>query len=245
MIKPHRLSLIILAGVFPLHNLSCARVQKHSESLGVTASKPDGKWATVSPREILANQPDFVAKESYDSFEQAHGHSFGMKVAKKGQWYRRDTDIVAVFSSPDEPYVRYILKAKIFDTSPGLRERRAWFADAQNAAVLAKEEGVNFEAVGEEIIEGHECLKIKATKPGATGGDRGEGVTVYSYAAKDLQNLVIRTEVIQPERRTVYVLKDISFDVPDNLFEVLARYRRQTSNNGMHPTRDTLPVINL
>lgn len=172
-----------------------------------------------SARELLATQPDFIADEFYASFETAgHGHSYTFRVAKKGEWYRSASDITAAFSSYAEPNVRYFLKAKIFDSPPRAKEKRVWYGSAQNPAILAQEQGVLFEALGEETVDGHNCLKIRATNPNVR-----EEVTVLLYAAKDLKNLVIRTEMSFPDRKTTFLLKNISFDVPENLFKVLAR----------------------
>ncbi len=133
--KPSAILPLALVCASITSGASCARGR-----VGARAAEPldhAESGQNVSPRELLAAQPDFVAYESCTSVEGAHGHGLGLRVAKKGRWYRRETDIVAAFSSAEEPYLRYLLKAKIFDTPETMRRRRAWFENAANAAVLA------------------------------------------------------------------------------------------------------------
>ncbi len=66
-------------------------------------------------------------------------------------------------------------------------------------------------------MQGYECVKIKATKK--VKGMSRDDEEVYFHVAQDLRNLVIATQVITPGRRTSYVLRNISFDVPADLFK--------------------------
>ena len=174
-----------------------------------------------SPQKILAAQPDFVADEISGDFETMGGTTFPFKLAKKGEWYRTASDLAVVFSSAEEPDVRYFLKAKTFDLPPRDKAMRAWHSHAQFPAILAQDQTVNFETVGDETVDGHPCAKIRVTKP-----NNNDGVVVLLYAAKDLKNLVVLTEVTRPDRRQTFHLRNVSFDVPDNLFNVLARRPR-------------------
>lgn len=171
----------------------------------------------TSPRELLAKQPDFVAEEIVFSAEQhgEHGHVSGhellFKKAKKGKFYRMDTGVAVFFEDA---------------TKPG---DGPWFEGAQYAESFAGKEGVSFEVAGTERVQGHECTKIKATR-GAKDNKPDEEEAVYFCVAKDLRNLVIATQVITPRRRTTYVLKNISFDVPAALFQDAPAGAKQTSN---------------
>jgi hypothetical protein len=204
--------LIILL-MLSIQDIACSPTQKQAVSANVAPSQQE------SAQQILAMQPDFVADQFYASFEtRGHGHSYTFQVAKKGEWYRSASDMTAAFSSYAEPNVRYFLQAKTFDSPPRSKEKRVWYLSAQTPAILAQEHGVVFETIGEEAVDGHNCIKIRVTNP-----TEHDEVTAFLYAAKDLKNLVIRTELTLPDRRTTFILKNISFDVPDSLFKVLAR----------------------
>jgi len=72
--------------------------------------------------------------------------------------------------------------------------------------------------VGTEKVSDQECIKIKAAKEGAVDQGEDKAEAVYFYVAKGMQNLVVATEIFLPNRRTSYVLRNISFKVPDGLF---------------------------
>ena len=71
-----------------------------------------------------------------------------------------------------------------------------------------------FKGVGELEINGHKCLKVQLTDK------NDESATVLYYIASDLQNLVIQIEVVDLFQTKTYALKNISFDVSDELFRL-------------------------
>lgn len=227
--------LILIVAI--LLNAACSRTEKPA-SVASDYTNPPQQEPSVSPRDILSRQPDFVAEEFYFSFERFHGHSSVNKVAKKGEYYRREGPIMVFFDKAGEPTLRYWRPAKIFIDDPPSKFPPSWYENASNAEIFAQDEGVRFEVVGTEEIEGHKCLKIKACSESEAQAEEKDRAMIFLYAAKDLHNLVIMTELVLPDRKTTYVLKNISFDVPDDLFKVLARRRKQTSNNGMQRTRN-------
>lgn len=201
----------------------------------------------VSPVELLGRQPDFVAEEIIFSVEQhglmghVSGHELLFKKAKRGRFYRTDTGAVTLFKDATKP-------------DGGL-----WFEGAQYAESFVRKEGIRFEAAGREQVQGHDCLRIKATqetkgakpdhetkgakpvreakgaKPDheAKGAPPDEEEAVYFYVAQDLRNLVIAIQVFTPGRRTSYVLRNISFDVPAALFKDAATHAKQVSGPGL------------
>ena len=224
-----------LVSVFLL-SAACSQTEKPISIANGDTNQPKPE-PSISPREILAKQPDFVAEEFYSSFERLHGHSFVNKVAKKGEYYRREGTIMVFFDKAGEPTLRYWRPAKIFVDDPPPKQPPSWYESADNAEIFAQTEGVRFEVIGIEEVEGHECIKIKAIAESEAQTEEKDKTTVFLYAAKDLQNLVIATELFLPDRKTKYVLKNISFDVPDSLFKVLARRARQPSNKSLQRTR--------
>jgi hypothetical protein len=83
---------------------------------------------------------------------------------------------------------------------------------------LAKESDVTFTALGTRVIDGHNCLKIAAVRK-----DKPE--KFYFYAARDLKNLVIVTQLVEPKHSTVQRLANISLDVPDSLVQIPPDYK--------------------
>src|SRR5215471_5488789 len=155
-LESFRIIVAVIAASFFIGTLACAR-------RNVSLNTPQNVLAP-SPQKILAAQPDFVADEMSGDFELLRGTTFTFKSAKKGEWYRTASDLAATFSSAQEADVRYFLKAKTFDLPPRNRPQREWHANAQFPAILALDESVTFETVGNENVDGHSCAKIRATK---------------------------------------------------------------------------------
>jgi hypothetical protein len=203
--------------------------------------------SSVPARDILANQPDFVAEEHITFLKDSNDYSSDVyKVAKKGEYYRSDypttpTPTILRFNKYGEPTLCYYPFEKKFMPCVHIDEPPSnppeWFWYIPDAEILAKYQNVRLEVIGAEVVEGHECTKIKATE--INSESKKDEATVFLYAAKDLRNLVIKTEHFHPHstyKGTTYMLRNISFDVPDDLFKVLASYRKQTSNNSFNPT---------
>ncbi len=180
-----------------------------------------------SARETLANQPDFMGEETIMDYEPAIGGGFSAssKIAKKGSTYRRDNGFFIFLSRPNQPTLRISPKGKTYDELPVTEnDRFLWYSHANDVETFAKKEKIQFEVAGTETVDGHECIKIKATPE--TQSSKGEEA-IYFYAAKDLRNAVIRIEIKIPNRITAYTLKNITFNVPDDLFEIPAKYKRE------------------
>lgn len=85
-----------------------------------------------------------------------------------------------------------------------------------NPQALAQENDVTFTALGTRVIDGHNCLKIEATR-------KGKPEKFYFYAARDLKNLVIVAQRIEPKRSTIQRLENISLEVADSLVQNTSR----------------------
>lgn len=196
-------------------------------SLVFSQSSSLAQLKATTPRELLAKQPDFVAEEIIFSVEEhgPHGHVSGHELAsrkaKKGKFYRTDTGVATFFEDATKP-------------GGGL-----WFEGAQYAESFAGKEGIKFEFAGTERVREYECIKVKATRD-TKEKKPVEDEVVYFYVAKDLRNLVIATQVFTPKRKTTYVLRNISFDIPAGLFKDAPTVTGQTSNNGKHPTANSV-----
>src|SRR5262249_24600332 len=66
--------------------------------------------------------------------------------------------------------------------------------------------------------EGHSCIKIKAVQ-------KDKPAKIYLYAARDLKNLVIVAQFVDPPFRFVQRLSNISLEVPDSLVAIPTDYK--------------------
>jgi hypothetical protein len=198
----------------------CACAQREQST---SPSANEGSVATYT-RELLAKQPDFVAEEILFSAERragmgfASGHQLLFKKAKQGELYRRDTGMVVTYFDSENRTLRYDEKSKKLEELNDGNQRDDWYDGAENPEYFARKKGIIYSVVGTEKVSDQECVKIKATKEGAVSQGEDKEEAVYFYVAKDMQNLVIATEIFLPNRRTSHVLRNISFKLPDGLF---------------------------
>lgn len=186
-----------------------------------------------SLRQLVIDQPDFRAEES-ERFSEKHliaelrGFSTSYRVAKKGLTYRRDRDMVIGYGRSDEPSLLLYPRSREYVESPHLG---VWFENAASPSLLAAEQGANllFESLGDEQLDGRRCLKIQVSMPKEAAKSSMPTKVVY-YLASDLRNLVIRTDLIDMLGTTIYTLKNISFDVPDELFRVPPGYKKSVAD---------------
>ena len=87
-----------------------------------------------------------------------------------------------------------------------------------NPNILLADAGMALSALGKLEIEGHSCLKIEASR-------KDQPEMIYLYAARDLKNLIIVTQIIGPEKSTIARLRNVTFDVPDALVQIPSDYR--------------------
>lgn len=217
----------ILCALLLAFNLcACAQAQDATTSVAASERASDA----ADPREWLAKQPDFVAEEIYFSTEKrgemgfVSGHQLLFKKAKQGEYYRSDTGFVVIYFDAENRTFDFNPKSKKWEEQPERSANKEWYDGAENPPYFAGKQGVKYEILGTEKVAEHDCLKIKATKEGAPPKGEDEEEAVYFYVAKEMRNLVIATRIFLPRRRTSYVLRNISFNVPDKLFkEILNR----------------------
>lgn len=186
-------------------------------------------------RQLVAVQPDFTANAICANYENTFGHGFGesFKLAKKGDWYRRESAVYIDYAAPGEPPVRYSLKTKKFEAFMGDAENHLWFTNVENPALLTLDKTLHFEIVGESLMnlkfggktKIFKLIKIKVTGETAVGGDWDEA-TVFLYAAPDLKNLVVKTELIFPKDGKICTMNNVSLvAAASKLFAEFAAYR--------------------
>jgi hypothetical protein len=193
-----------------------ARVEKNPKDEEILTPLTAAERA-LDPREVISNQPDFVADLMFFVGEGRGGYGFTQRLARKGNRYREESEFWIFVGELGKPSARLFPKTRMYDD---FEPPRGGSADRTpiNPAALAKEDGVTFTALGTRVIDGHNCLKIEATR-------NGKPEKFYFYAALDLKNLVILAQLLEPRRNTVQRLGNISFEVPDELVQIPADYK--------------------
>lgn len=171
----------------------------------------------LNPRDVISAQPDFVADLNFFVGEGFGGHGGAERLARKGNRYREESQFWIFIGELGKPSARLFPESRSYDD---FASAHGGSADSTpiNPQELVKEDGVSFTALGTKIIDGHNCLKIEATR-------KGKPEKFYFYAARDLKNLVIVAQIVEPGRSTLQRLSNISLDVPDSLVQIPADYK--------------------
>src|SRR6266404_4997386 len=172
---------------------------------------------SLNPRDVILNQPDFVADLNFFVGEGFGGFGGAERLARKGNRYREESQYWIFIGELGKPSARVFPRAKASDD---FESARGGSADSTpiNPRALALENDVTFTALGTRVIDGHNCLKIEAKR-------NGKPEKFYFYAARDLKNLVIVAQIVEPRRNTLQRLGNISLEVPDILVQIPPDYK--------------------
>ena len=171
-------------------------------------------------RELIANQPDFGADLEFFVAEHKIGgaHGFAYRVVRKGKRFREESEFWIFVGEIGKETARLFPASRSYDDmEPPRGESMEGGGLLSNPRILLADAGMNLTALGKQEIEGHDCIKIEATRR-----DRPE--KIYLYAARDLKNLIILTQTIGPEKSTIARLKNVAFDVSDELVQIPSDY---------------------
>jgi hypothetical protein len=216
-----KLILSILCVLFLYADYATAQIRKPSPS-PTPFKEPSLTPLTEAERaldlqSIVANQPDFIADESFFYNEGFGGFSATSRIARKGNRYLIDTGFVKIIVEPDKE-IRLDDDDKTFEETPIRKDFIVGSGQPINPQSLASQKGVKFVALGTQIIDGHKCLKIEAKL-------EGESSQIFIYAAEDLKYLIIAVQVLTPPRSSVQKLQNISLEVPSRFVEVPRDYK--------------------
>src|SRR5258706_13052667 len=181
---------------------------------------------SMSVRDILINQPDFIATESFTSAFMGHGFSVRYRTAKHLDCYRRQSDTQITFSCLNQPDMIFYPRTREYrqESRPqGTGPDALFISDVQTFARTRKD--VEYTLVGTEKIGEQECLKIEARVSYKAASPGYRESTFVFYAAKNLRNLVIRIDVTGKESYASSSLSNIRLDFPDRLFKRPEGYR--------------------
>lgn len=172
-------------------------------------------------RELIANQPDFGADLEFFVAEHKIGGAYGFayRVVRKGKRFREESQFWIFVGEIGKRTARLFPPSKSYDDmEPPRAASMNEGGLLSNPNILLADGGTTLTALGKQKIEGHDCIKIEATRK-----DRPE--KIYLFAARDLKNLIILTQIIGPEKSTTARLRDITFDVPDDLVQIPSDYK--------------------
>lgn len=166
----------------------------------------------IDPRGIVENQPDFTAVQGYFSAREISGFSAAGKIARKGGRYRTDTGFVVVITEPNKPALR-LNSNKTYEEEVGIRKPYISTTTPLNPTDLLEFSDISFTALGTIELDGSKLLKIQAKS-------KDFEQEVFLYADLGKKNLFTIIQILSPARSSIQRLKDISFDVPDSLFDI-------------------------
>ena len=207
--------IIIVASTFSVVALAQSSPQKAKDEEVLTPLSQEER--SLKARDVILNQPDFVADLNFFVGEGFGGYGGAERLARKGNRYREESQFWIFVGELGKPSARLFPKATAYDD---YESSRGGSADSTpiNPQALALEQDVTFTALGTRVIEGHNCLKIEAVR-------KGKPERFYFYAARDLKNLVIVAQIIEPKRSTLQRLSNISLEVPDSLVQIPPEYK--------------------
>jgi WG containing repeat len=194
-----------------------ARVEKDKKDEEVLTPLTDEE-RSLNPREIIASQPDFVADLTFFRSETVSGGGGSMHIARKGNRYRQESQFWIFIGEEGKPAARLYPEAKAYDDLEPARDESAGGSWPFNPKTLAQEPDITFVALGAVEVAGHRCIKIEAIRK-----DKPE--KIYLYVARDLKNLIIVAQILNPPRSFVQTLSNISLEVPDSLVSVPPDYK--------------------
>lgn len=172
-------------------------------------------------RELIARQPDFGADLEFFVAEHNIGgaHGFAYKVVRKGKRFREESKFWVFVGEVGIRTARLFPPSKSYDDmEPPRGESMEEGGLLSNPNILLADAGMALSALGKLEIEGHSCLKIEASR-------KDQPEKIYLYAARDLKNLIIVTQIIGPEKSTIARLRNVTFDLPDDLVQIPSDYR--------------------
>jgi hypothetical protein len=193
------------------------RAEKEEQDKEVLTPLTDEE-RSLNLRDVVANQPDFVADLVFFRSETVSGSGGAMRLARKGKRFREESPYWIFIGEEGKPSARLFPKAKAYDDMEPAREEFAGGSWPFNPQTLARETDISFEALGATDIDGHRCIKIEAIR-------KGKPEKIYLYAARDLKNLIIVAQVLNPPFAFVQRIESISLEVPDALVEIPKDYR--------------------
>lgn len=192
-------------------------------TIGAPPEKPDilnpltDEERHLDPRQLLLNQPDFVADVSFFAADYVAGKAIGgtkfdEHVVVKGQRFREESPFWIFVGEIGKSAVRLYPAGKLFDDMVSSRGQ-APASGVTYPKLLAADPEVSFTALGTVQIADHKCIKIEAAW-------KDSPAKINYYVDEDLRNFVVASQLVGAARHVMQNFHNISFDVDDKLVEV-------------------------
>lgn len=190
---------------------------KEDQKKGEVLSPLTPEESSLNLRDIVRNQPDFVADLGFFVNEGFGGYSGGEHVARKGKKYREQSQFWTFVGDIGKRTVRLYPDAKAYDEM--VRTRLGSVSESLlYPQSMALDPSVSFTALGTTDVSGHRCLKIEAARD-------AQSAKTFLYVAPDLKNLAVASVDVHEHATTTQRLSNISLDVPDSLVEIPSDYK--------------------
>ena len=209
--KNHLVGIFLITAfcLFSAYGQNNEQTKKSDEPVLIPLTEEEKK---IDSRSVVENQPDFMAVQGYFSARSVSGFSAVSKVARKGSKYRTDTGFVVVITELNKPALR-LNGDKTYEEEVGIRKPYVSATMPLNPTDLLGFSDISFTALGTIELEGTKLLKIQAKS-------KQFEQEVFLYADLGKKNLFTIIQILSPARSSVQRLKDISFEVPNALFDL-------------------------
>jgi hypothetical protein len=174
---------------------------------------------------LILVQPDFTAIQHF-MFTEPHG-GFGMriKMAKKGNLYREESEEGIRVIHPDKPVILLDPKRKEYyellpSDFPTVELTKPEFDISPEG--LAKRTDVLIKMQGQEKIGEYSCNKIEVTFK----DKKLESMKFIFYSAPELKNLIVAREMIGGPIKFAIILSDVSLNVAEEMFQIPVGYKK-------------------
>ena len=170
-------------------------------------------------RQILANQPDYTARQQFFFSEGFGGFGAKSKVAKTGSRQAEVTEDTIFINEPGKPTIKVFPKRKEYTEMPV--EKKDDFSISPEE--IAKRNDVVFKSLGTEKVGEFRCVKIEVSYK----DERLKEMKFLFWAAPELKNLVIKSEMsLGQQVKFLTLLEDVSLSVDKELLRIPAGYKK-------------------
>src|ERR1043165_6523235 len=172
-------------------------------------------------RDLLLNQPDFIATETYPSAFMGHGFATTFKLAKRDDCYRRQSATMVIYACLNQATTIYDLRKQ--ERQPQEGGNTTFPSDGQSLARAHQD--AEYRLAGTAMIGEQECQKIEVKLKFNPSNFGNEEFTYVFYVAPNLKNLVIGVDVTGNQTYATSRLGNVEFDFPNSLFQRPKGYR--------------------
>jgi len=209
---------------------------------GSNASVQKPKSENISFPDLLrmfADQPDHMADRTMVMNDSVIKMIFAKKQDKiRHEFYPLDeadslksdsyrSYKIITISKPNQPTMAFDPQERTYAEAPEDFKLVSFDIEEFLKNASAELGKIKAESAGTEIIEGYKASKIRLRF-------EGETEEMYFYFANDLKNLFLKMDSGSIKQiRGSYTVSNVSFDVPDELFEIPKDYKRVDFNSMM------------